>query len=322
MVSRFFFRSPWLPGILIALIFSSCASGPKIQVRDPSLGEFAYLAPGGLAYFHVDVNRARPILAQITMKDVDMPQTMRILRRVDFVSGAVYPPEAKRKILLHAWRQKGNIPGSAGLVLNPRWKQTLSETGGKYWHSERAGLSVSIQNTQAFVSDRDPFTDGTPISLPEKLNELRWDALLLGWLENAGTSINNFLSTIGLPVNIPTERILFGIYESTGQGPDDDDAGSPEAGSAKDLPEPLYEMRLRVETGNANQAKALAALLAFVRVLAENPNINVDQEFLEVLRPLLVNPPSQDGPDLVIQTSPLNAQGIALLFSRFAVYSQ
>lgn len=322
MVSRFFFRSPLLPGILIALFFSSCASGPKTQVRDPSLGEFAYLAPGGLAYFYVDVNRARPILAHITMKDVDMRQTMRILRRVDFVSGAVYPQDAKRKILLHAWRQKGNIPGGAGLVFSPQWKQTLSETGGKYWHSERAGLSVSIQNTQAFVSDGDPFTDGTPISLPEKLDELRWDALLLGWMENAGTPINNFLSTIGLPVHIPTERILFGIYESTGQEPDDDDAGLPEGGSVDDLPESLYEMRFRVETGNANQARALAALLAIVRGLAENPDINADQEFLETLRPLLVNPPSQEGPDLVIKTGALNAQGIALLFSRFAVYSQ
>jgi hypothetical protein len=322
MVFRFFFRSPLLPGILITLIFSSCASGPKTQVWDPSLGEFAYLAPGGLAYFHVDVNRARPILAHVTMKDVDMPQTMRILRKVDFVSGAVYPRDAERKMLLHAWRQKGNIPGGVGLFFSPQWKQTLSETGGKYWHSERAGLSVSIQNTQAFVSDGDPFTGGVSISLPEKLDELRWDALLLGWLENAGTPINNFLSTIGLPVHIPTERILFGIYDSTGQEPDGDDAGSPEGGSADGRPEPLYEMRFRVETGNANQARALAALLAIVRGLAENPDINADQEFLETLRPLLVNPPSQDGPDLVIKTSALNAQGIALLFSRFAVYSQ
>jgi hypothetical protein len=320
MVFRFFCRTPLLPGIVIALMVSSCASGPKTQAQDTSPGEFAYLTSGGLVYFHVDVNRARPILDHVAIKDIDMPQTMRVLRKVDFVSGAIYPQETGRKILFHAWRQKGNIPGRAGLALSPRWKQTLSESGGQYWRSEREGLSVSIQRAQAFVSDGDPFSVGTAISLPEKLDELRWGALLLGWLENAGTPIDKFLSTIGLPVHIPTERILFGIYESAGQEPEDEGTGVPENGMV--VGQGLYEMRLRVETENANQARALAALLAFIRVLAENPDINVDQEFLEALRPLLTNPPSQDGSDLVIQTGALDAGGIALLFSRFAVYSQ
>jgi hypothetical protein len=65
----------------------------------------------------------------------------------------------------------------------------------------------------------------------------------------------------------------------------------------------------------------LARLLAFVRVFVESPDIAVEAEYLEALRPLLANPPSQDGSDLVIRTGPMDAGGIALLFNRFAVYS-
>jgi hypothetical protein len=48
----------------------------------------------------------------------------------------------------------------------------------------------------------------------------------------------------------------------------------------------------------------------------------VDPEYLETLRFLLANPPSQDGPVLAIHTEPMSAGEIALLFNRFAVYSQ
>ncbi|WP_010253683.1 hypothetical protein [Treponema primitia] len=309
-----------VPSFFVFLILASCASGPKTPVQTPgSPGqEFAALAPGGLAYFYTDVNRARPILNHIVLKDVDMKQTARILQKVDFLAGAVYPNGSSRNMILHAWRQKGKIPGGAGLVFSPQWKGTLSPTGKKYWHSSRAGLSVSLQGPHAFVSDGDPFTDGPPISLPENLNEIRWEAIVLGWLEHAGTPINNFLSKTGMPIRIPTERILFAIAQSSGQDLDDDDA---EAINSADS-SVLYELQLRVETQNPNQARALAALLSFVRVLTESPDLNVDAEFLEVLRPLLVNPPSQEEADLVIHTRPMSAEGIALLFNRFAVYSQ
>ncbi|MFP3042760.1 hypothetical protein LQZ19_13165 [Treponema primitia] len=317
MVSRILFRNFPGIGIVVVLFLSSCASAPKTPPPASSAGEFDYLAPGGLAYFYTDVNRARPILNQIVLKDVDMKQAERILQKVDFLSGAVYPNGTSRDMILHAWRKKGTIPGGVGLFFSPQWKKTLSQTGRKYWHSSRVGLSVSLQGAHAFVSDGDPFTDGQPLLLPEKLNEIRWEAIVLGWLENAGTPINNFLSITGIPVRIPTERILFAIIQSSGQEPDDDDA---EAFDSADN-STLYELQLRVETQNPNQAKALAALLAFVRVHVDSPDIDVEPEFLEVLRPLLVNPPSQEEADLVIHTRPMNAEGIALLFNRFAVYS-
>ena len=124
----------------------------------------------------------------------------------------------------------------------------------------------------------------------------------MGWLENAGTLINNFLSITGIPVRIPVERILFALYEDPG-------------------PELLYEVLLRVETQNASQARALTSILGLVRGFMEAAAPGTDLEFLETLRPLLANPPSQDGSDLLFRTSPMTPEGIALLLNRFAVYS-
>jgi hypothetical protein len=294
-----------------SFLLFSCASapapGPKTNVPVSQGGEFASLAPGGLVYFYADIARSQPILAQVTLKNINMKQTMGLLEKVDFLSGAVYPKEPKvpgsRNMLLHAWRRKGKIPGGGVLALSPKWKKTASRTGAHYWRSSAYGLSVSIQKAQAFVSDGDPFIDGPPITAPEHLSEFS-QALVLGWLENAGTPINNFLSLTGIPVRIPAERILFAIHDApVDQGP-------------------LYEIALRIETKNANQARALVSILVLVRGFAEGAAPGADPEFLGALRPLLANPPVQDGSGLLIRTGPMSAGDIALLLNRFAVYSQ
>jgi hypothetical protein len=255
-----------------------------------------------------------------------MTRIGRFLGKVDFLSGAVYPGGSPQRLMLHAWKQKGRVPGASALFFSAQWKKTASPGGGKYYHSERYGLSVSTQGSHAFVSDADPLAFESAVAPPEGLTELRWDAVMLGWLEDAGAPINNFLSLSGIPVHIPTDRILFGVYRSRGPDPSAEMEGF--VGDEEPPPrlgengEPLYELRLRVETQNANQARALATLLAFVRVFAENPDLTVDPEYLATLRPLLANPPSQVGPDLAIQTEPMDAGEIALLFNRFSVYSQ
>jgi hypothetical protein len=362
MKSRRLLNCLW-SGIVAALALSSCASQPPLIAASATGGEFTYLAAGGRAYFYTDIRLSRPILDHVSIKGVDMVRTGRFLDRVDFISGAVYPSGAPQQLLLHAWREKGRVPSASALFLSTKWEKTASPTGRNYYHSKTYGLSVSTQGSHAFVSDADPFAFEPAVVTPEGLTEFRWEAILVGWLDGAGPPINNFLSAAGMPVRIPTDRILFGIYrfqESSAEagaeagaetvadasaeagadagaeaGADvgaqtDAEAGAgaetaeavddekPPAGSG----EPLYELRLRVETENANQAKALATLLAFVRKFTENPAITVEAEYLKTLRILLENPPSQDGSDLVIHTEPMSAEGIALLFNHFAVYSQ
>jgi hypothetical protein len=310
------------------LLLSSCASNPPLATHT-TWGEFAYLSAGGSAYFYADVKLARPIMENVSVRGVDMTRIGRFLDKVDFLSGAVYPGGSPQHLMLHAWRQKGRVPGASALFFSARWKKTASPGGGKYYHSDRYGLSVSTQGSHAFVSDADPLAFEPAVAAPNGLAELRWEAVLLGWLDHAGAPINNFLSLAGVPMRIPTDRILFGVYQSQPAG----DTGEPEdpesdEGDAEPPPqvaaegEPLYELRLQVETENPNQAKALATLLAFVRVFTENPDNNVDPEYLATLRPLLANPPSQVGQDLAIHTGPMAAGEMALLFNRFSVYSQ
>ncbi|GHV80853.1 hypothetical protein AGMMS49944_26440 [Spirochaetia bacterium] len=276
-----------------------------MNVPAASGGEFAALAPGAQVYFYADVTRALPILAQVSLRNVNMKQTLGLLEKVDFLSGAVYPKGQTRNMLFHAWRRRGRIPGGGLLALSHQWKKTASSTGAYYWHSSAYGLSVSIQKTQVFVSDGDPFIDGPPITAPEKLAELRQaeglPELVSGWLENAGIPVNNFLSTLGLPLRIPLERILFAIHER---------AGPVNQGS-------LYEASLRIETQNASQARALTSILGLIRGITEGAAPGADQDFLGILRPLLANPPEQDGSDLLIRTGPLSAEAIALLLNRF-----
>jgi hypothetical protein len=312
-------------GAAAVLLLSACASNPPLATYTTG-GEFAYLSAGGSAYFYADVKLSRPIMENVYVRGVDMTQVGRFLDKIDFLSGAVYPGGSPQHLMLHAWRQQGRVPGASALFLSAQWKKTASPGGGKYYHSERYGLSVSTQGSHAFVSDADPLAFEPAAAAPEGLDELKWEAVLLGWLDHAGTPINNFLSIAGIPVRIPTDRILFGVYPSQGPEPSvepeelvvDEETPPQDAGTA----EPLYELRLRVETENANQARALTTLLAFVRAFTERPDIQVDPEYLATLRPLLANPPSQAGPDLAIHTEPMGAREIALLFNRFSVYSQ
>ena len=312
-------------GIIAALALSSCASNPPSVTGVGPGGEFTYLAAGAQAYFHTDVRLSRSILENVAIAGVDMTRVGRFLDRVDFLSAAVYPGGAPQHLLLHAWREKGRVPSASALFLSAKWKKTASPGGRNYYHSDVYGLSVSTMGSHAFVSDADPFAFDPPAAPPEGLSELGWEAVMLGWIDQAGTPINRFLSATGIPVRIPTDRVLFGVYRSLELVDVDAEEALDDAGPALQAAangEPLYELRLRVETENPNQAKALAALLAFVRVFTESPDIQVEAGYLAALRSLLMNPPSQDGPDLVIPTEPMGAGEIALLFNQFAVYSQ
>jgi hypothetical protein len=317
MIARFPLRRLFLPLIFVGLALSSCASGPKLVGPELPGAEFASLGSGALGYFYVDVAPSRPLLDNISIGGMSGQGADRILDRVKLLSGAVYPSGSPRRIALHAWSQK-NIPGGAGLALSSRWKKLRSPGGQPYWHSGKDGLSVALRGKEAFVSDGDPFPDIPAVTVPEKFQEFRRESLMAGWLENAGTPINNFLSDIGIPMQIPTERILVGIYPSVPDKQDGDEAANSEAVTG------LYELRIRVETQNATQARTLTTMFSFMRgrSLSEDSGIKVKPEYLDIFRSFLDNPPIQDGGDLIVRTGPMNAREIALLFNRFSLYSQ
>jgi len=142
---------------------------------------------------------------------------------------------------------------------------------------------------------------------PEKLGEFREDAVLAGWMENAGAPVNRFLSSLGIPIQVPTDRVLFGVYEAE------------EGATASDR---RYMAVIRVETPSAIQARALAALISMARMVMDSAKPSSAGGSMTLAIALFANPPVPEEQDLIIHTGTLGAGDIALLFDSFSIYSK
>jgi hypothetical protein len=312
MIARFSLWRRFFLLIFAGFVFNSCASQPKLVNPELPAAGFASLGLGASGYFYVDVPRSRSILGYVSLGGLEGKAAGRILDQVDTLSGALYPLGFPQRMILHA-RSHKNIPGGLGLALSFRWKKQRSPDGKPYWHSAPDGLSVALRGKEAFISDGNPFPEAPPVAVPEKIQEFQQRSLMVGWLENAGPPINKFLSDLGMPVQIPTDRILFGVYPMVSDK--EGSADTPAAGG-------VYELRLRIETQNTPQSKALATLFSVVQDVPEGSEIKVKKEYLDLFKSFLTNPPIPDGAGLIVRTGPMNAREIALLFNEFSVYSQ
>jgi hypothetical protein len=316
-----------LPAALFAvLVLASCASAPRTRPAEEELGgEFAALDPGALVYLVVDVPAARPILDLVSfdggMLRSGLPPA--ILDKTGIAAAAVYPPGTGRRFLLAA---EGRFPsGRAGFsfAFSPSWKRTSSPVGKKYWRSAREGLSVFLDSRSARVSDGDPFARAGRVIPPDSFGPLRRGAVLAGWIESAAAPINSFLEKLGIPLRIPAERALFGIYAvPPGEYPAEpgfDSSGSAPSGSGE--PPRRYEAVLRIETSSPSQARGLIAMISLLRVFLDTgADIDPGSPAALVIA-LLSNPPVQEDSSLVLRSSGMDGENIALLFNLFSVYS-
>jgi hypothetical protein len=184
MLRRFYFLCLLFPAVLF---LGSCASSPRSGIEERR-GEFDALAPGGQVYFYVDVSRTRPILDLVSLRGISGKEAAEILGRTSSAVGAFYPPGSSRRFLMES---RGNYPRGRGrfsLSLSSAWKQVRSPSGKRYYHSAGYGFSVGLERDWALLSDQDPYAEAGGVTAPEKLAELREDAILAGWMENAGNS--------------------------------------------------------------------------------------------------------------------------------------
>jgi hypothetical protein len=293
--------------LLAALFLGSCASGPRSGIEE-GRGEFDALAPGGQVYFYVDVSRSQPSLDVVSLGGISGKEAGEILGRTSSAVGAFYPPGSPRRFLMEG---RGDYPRGSGrfsMAFSKAWKRVRSPSGKNYFHSAGYSLSVVLEKDWALLSDQDPYAEAGGIIPPEKLGELREDALLAGWMENAEIPVNRFLAGLNIPIQVPTDRVLFGVYEAEQEAP-------------AQASERRYTAVIRVETPSASHAKALAALVSMARmVMGANPP---DAEGLMTLTvALFANPPVSDEQDLIVRTGALSVEDIALLFDRFSVYSR
>jgi hypothetical protein len=237
-----------------------------------------------------------------------------ILDRTETAVAAVYPGEGGRGYM--AWGQ-GRYPSlrsSISFTFSRAWKKQKSETGASYWHNQDAGLSVLIKKDYALVSDGDPFFTEAPLEPSPRWKSLEAGALLSGAARNAGERINAFLNGLGLPIQFPAETLVFGLYPAE----ENSDAAA-QGNAAGPQNETLYQGRFYIETPSASLARSVQSMLSLARRFFQGGGTTEDTS-LAVLGALFANQSRLEGSTVIINTAPMTAGEIALLFNMFSVY--
>jgi hypothetical protein len=260
--------------------------------------------------------------------------------------------EVPKGIQIVAWGNYPSVRAGFSFTFNKDWKQRKSAAGKPYWYSDRNGLSVALTARQAFVAmaapgaksgggdggasgataknPMDPFAPSPGTPSPEGFAEFRRGAALTLWVEEPAVPLNQFLDSLGLPLQIPAEQLLLSLQpvrDGPVQTPAPQDGSKQPAVSKASSADPNsagYEAHVRIKTPTASQARALVTLLAMTRLFVSGAGISAgsSQNGLAALIPILfAYPPVQDGVFLNIRTAPLHAEEIALLFSLFSLYS-
>jgi hypothetical protein len=184
------------------------------------------------------------------------------------------------------------------MTFSSAWKKVKSPTGNRYWYAPAGGLGLALGPKLALVSSGDPFAPEKllPEDIPGEFALFRQSLAVAGWIPNPREPVNNFLSVLQIPIQIPAEEIFFGAAR---------------AGEDRDK----WELVFRIRTGSANQARALVTLFGLARIGIAAGAVP------EAVRPLFSNLPVQDGAILMLRSGPMDEKQIALLFNAFSVYS-
>jgi hypothetical protein len=294
----------------------SCQTNPKVP--GPVLGEANSLPleTGAFAYIIADVQNAMPILNQTSIFKMKTKQLQQMLDKTTSAVIAMYLPPSEKHFRLVSW---GNYPvfrAKMALGFSLDWKKQRSNTSGApYWYSAKEGLSVALDQGQAWVLSTagnipaEPFSatgDGlSEVLLPEGFNDFSRGAILSCWLYEPGPLINRKLLEMGFPIEIPAELVLVSIYP---------------AGTAQ------YEAFLRIQVPSASQARAIVAVFSLAKVFFSLPTSDesgdsaANKSNLEILQTIFfTNPPVQDDKNINIKTGILSSSGVALLFDIFSL---
>jgi hypothetical protein len=189
--------------------------------------------------------------------------------------------------------------------MNASWEKRTSDRGLKYWYSGREGLSILLEPRYALVSDGELFAPPGQVTVPDAFWELREGSALAGWLEDAAVPINRFLGQLEIPIQVPADRLIFAVFPVEGQ-----------------KPVRTYNALLRLETPSVSHAKALASMVAMIRLFTSRPEAEGGTGSVPALiAALFASPPVQEDAALILKTAALDAEAVALLFTMFSVHS-
>jgi hypothetical protein len=287
---------------LIILSLAGCASLPGVKNQTPE-GDLALLPPGASLYLYADVAGARPILELLSFRGIGGADIPQILDRTDSAAAAFYPEGMERRFLAAARGKYPSFRTGLSFAVNSSWKKRRSSAGGHYWYSTGYKLAAVIGRERALISDTDPLGSSPGTRAPEGFEDLSRGAVLAGWLPGAAARIDSFLAARDIPLQVPVELVLFGIYPSGGGG---EGAG--------------YEIILCLETPSESHAQGLAALISMMRLLIADA-MEPGDPFKTMMDHFFTLPPVRNGTNLSFRSGPVDATEMALLFNLFSLYS-
>jgi len=312
-LKKFSYRrySPFPILVLILLTFFSCASSPKISLPADE-NALALLPAGARVYLWADTVRARPLLDVLSFQGVSGKNAAQVLNYTKSAGVAVFSNDktgeknGNRQFFIAALGDYPRFKAGLSFAFSKSWKKQKSPAGGNYWYSQANKIALVLGDKLALVSNTDPVAAFSTAAAPEGFAAFNRGFALAGWMNDSAGSINGFMASMGIPLQIPAEDFFFG---------------------ARKEDEDLWNLIFKIRTPSAMQARSLLTLFSVARLFVMRA-ANAQGELAgEPLSPqqaaalLFANVPDLDDAYLTLRMDSLNTDKIALLFNMFSIYS-
>lgn len=279
-----------------ALLLVSCATLPRGTVVERD--EFAALGGGALLYLRVDTETARPVLeaiAKLLPSDMGVKSASQLLDRTESAALALFAAGSPRRYLIAT---RGRFPtgrGSLSLALNSEWTKQTAASGKKYWRSS-SGVSLAFARDSALISDGEPFGTQAPLDRPAAYSSDIDGVLFSGWVPDPAVLISGLLSEAGAQIRLPIDSLVFTLVRSE------------EADR--------FILETRLAAPSPERARSLAIILNLARSsLKDNSS-----ETAPLVAQLFYEQPALDGKTLILRSSPMTGEEIALLCASISIH--
>jgi hypothetical protein len=298
---------------LVLALLASCASAPKVS-SPADENPLSLLPAGARVYLWVDTVRARPLLDVLSFQGVNGKDMAQVLDSTKSAAAAFFSDyeDAERQFYIAALGDFPRFRASLSFAFSKNWKKQKSSAGSSYWYSAKDNVALALGNNLALVSNTDPLGSFSPAAAPAGFTVFNRGFALAGWMNDSAESINGFLASMGIPLQLPAEDFFFGAKKNEARG-------SP--------PTALWNLVFKIRTPSASQARSLLMLFSVARLFVLRA-VDAQGEFDgESMSPqqaaalLFANAPELDAEYLTLRIDSLEADKIALLFYMFSIYS-
>jgi hypothetical protein len=280
----------------------SCATGPvQLTGTDEPEKSFAFFSGGASVYLSIETSdnpHTKSLVEKITssFNPLDKERQKQILDTTNRIYAALYDDGADQKRFVAMLRGGGYpvVASALGLGLSSDWEKVKDEGWGDYWKS--ANVNLAVGRKAVLVSNGPLRTDGSAAQVPPAYLGFQAGSAISGWLPSPA-ALNAVLADFGIPINLPAKEIMFAMRE-----------GGAGAG---------YETSFRLETQNASTAKALAAMLALVKISGAG---ELTFPLHTVFDVFFAATPRVEGSALLLNAGTLSAEQIAGLLSFFMLH--